>query len=229
MSRILCAWSPTWAIANWRRRHSPLNAERPDAPFALLETVRAVRRLSAVSAEAATLGLHVGQKATDAAALVPGLVTADAEPQADAEALTALVDWCVRFSPAVAADGPDGLFLDIGGVAHLWGGEPEMLADFRERLGANGLPFRLALADTPGAAWALAHHGRDGTIAPPGGQADLLKPLPPKALRLEPEARRPDRPPGPAPPGPADGHSPRAAGTPVRRPHPGAPGPGPGP
>lgn len=121
-------------------------------------------------------------------ALVPGLTTAEAKPDTDAQALTALVDWCVRFSPAVAADPPDGLFLDISGVAHLWGGEAELMADFRERLAANGLPFRTAIADTPGAAWALAHHGRDGTIAAPNGQAELLAPLPPAALRLDAEA-----------------------------------------
>lgn len=112
-------------------------------------------------------------------ALVPELATAEAQPAADAQALTALMDWCVRFSPAVAADPPDGLFLDISGVAHLWGGEAELMAEFRDRLDANGLPFRLAIADTPGAAWALAHFGRDGTIAPPNGQAELLGPLPP--------------------------------------------------
>src|SRR4029079_3308410 len=107
-----------------------------------LETVRAVRQLFGVSAEAARLGLFVGQKATDALALVPELVTAEAEPQADALALGALVDWCVRFSPAVAADPPDGLFLDISGTDHLWGGEAAMLADFRARLAASALPFR---------------------------------------------------------------------------------------
>ena len=132
------------------------------------------------------LGLYVGQKATDAAAIVPDLVTAEAEPEADALALSALVDWCVRFSPAVAADEPDGLFLDISGVAHLWGGEEALLADFRVRLMANGLVFRVALADTPGAAWALAHYGKDGAIARSGQQIDLLAPLPPAALRLEP-------------------------------------------
>ena len=156
-------------------------------PFALLETIRAVRRLSAVSREAMHLGLRVGQKATDALALVPELITADAEPEADAVALTALADWCVRFSPAVAADAPDGLFLDVTGVDHLWRGEAEMLADLRARLAANGLSFRCALADTPGAAWALAHYGEDGAIAPPGGQGPLLAPLPPAALRLETE------------------------------------------
>ena len=125
-------------------------------------------------------------------ALVPELISAEAEPQADAQALTALADWCVRFSPAVAVDGPDGLFLDVTGVDHLWRGEARMLADFRTRLGVNGLPFRCAIADTPGAAWALAHFGKapfgeEGIIAPPGEQAALLAPLPPAALRLETE------------------------------------------
>jgi protein ImuB len=193
MGRILCAWSPTWAIANWRRRNptaaSPdLGAPQgPPPPFALLETVSGMRRLAAISLEAARCGLYPQQRATDALALVPHLLTAEAEPEADAAALTALVDWCVRFSPAVAADAPDGLFLDIAGAAHLWGGEAEMLADIQARLAANGLPFRAAVADTPGAAWALAHHGQDGTIAAPGDQARWLAPLPPAALRLEAE------------------------------------------
>ena len=146
-----------------------------------------MRRVSAVSLEAARLGLRVGQKATDALALVPELVTAEAEPEADAAALTALADWCVRFSPAVAMDAPDGLFLDVTGVDHLWGGEAAMLADFRGRLAANALPFRCAIADTPGAAWALAHYGEEGMIAPPGEQGSLLAPLPPAALRLSTE------------------------------------------
>lgn len=136
---------------------------------------------------AAALGLYAGQKAVDAAALVPNLATAEAEPDADAMALAALTDWCVRFSPAVAPDAPDGLFLDIAGVSHLWGGEAQMAADLQARLAAGGLAFRIAVADTPGAAWALAHFAQDGIIAAPGEQAALLARLPPAALRLEPE------------------------------------------
>lgn len=182
MGRILCAWSPGWRIANWRRRNP---SDSPPEPFALVETARGVRRLAAVDEAAMRLGLYPGKKATDAMALVPGLATAEAESEADAAALAALADWCVRFSPAVAADPPDGLFLDIAGVAHLWGGEAALLEDFLRRLAANGLPFRGAVADTPGAAWALAHFGPDRAIAPPGGQAALLAPLPPRALRLD--------------------------------------------
>ncbi|MFY8141068.1 MAG: DNA polymerase Y family protein, partial [Caulobacter sp.] len=111
-----------------------------------------------MNAEARALGLFAGQKATDAAALVPELATHEADPAADAEALEALCDWCVRFSPAVAVDGRDGLFMDITGVSHLWGGEQAMADDLLQRLAANGIPARAAVADTAGAAWALARY-----------------------------------------------------------------------
>ena len=131
------------------------------------------------------LGLFVGQKATDAAALVPEIVTADADPAADQAALEALCDWCARISPAVALDAPDGLFLDITGVDHLWGGEAAMADDLTARLAANGIPARTAVANTPGAAWALAHFARDRTIAAPDATMAHLARLPIQALRLE--------------------------------------------
>src|SRR5271154_5390853 len=134
MERILCVWSPNWAIANWRRRN-PGGA--PAEAFALIKADRGTRRLYAVDKRATGLGLFVGQKATDAAALVPELASADADSAADAAALTALADWCARFSPAVAISSPDALFLDITGAAHLWGGESAMAADLVARLALN--------------------------------------------------------------------------------------------
>ncbi|MEO8812019.1 MAG: DNA polymerase Y family protein, partial [Caulobacteraceae bacterium] len=182
MERTLCAWSPLWAIANWRRRNP--SAARGEA-FALLATSRGVRRLAAVDAGAAAMGLFAGQKAADAAALAPDLVTADAAPEADAAALVALCDWCARFSPAVSPDPPDGFFLDIAGIAHLWGGEAAMAADLAARLARGGIPVRVAVAGSAGAAWALAHFGPDRTIVGPGEAAPALAPLPVAALRLE--------------------------------------------
>ena len=144
-----------------------------------------MRRLYAIDEAAAALGLYVGQKATDALALVPELVTAEADSAGDLESLGALVHWCVRYSPAVAADPPDGLLLDITGVAHLWGGEAQMLDDLLIRLAAQGIPARGAVAGSAGAAWALARCGDDRTVAPPGAEAEALASLPVTALRLE--------------------------------------------
>jgi len=180
-------------------RPIPSHKGEGDAPFALLTTDRGTRRLYALNAAARALGLFAGQKATDAAALVPELLTAEADPDGDAAALEALCDWCVRFSPAAAIDGLDGLFLDITGVSHLWVGEAEMARDLVERLAGNGIPAQAAIADTAGAAWALARHAAHNLkvagsnpapapkikVAPPGGQATLLAPLPITALRLD--------------------------------------------
>ncbi len=154
-------------------------------PLALLITEHGTRRLHALDAGARALGLYPGQKATDAAALVPELQTHDADPEGDAAALTALGDWCVRFSPAVALDGTDGLFLDITGVSHLWDGEAAMLEDLLARLAANGIRAQGAVADTAGAAWALARYGEGPVVIPSAGQSALLAPLPVAALRLD--------------------------------------------
>ena len=152
--------------------------------------------LAAVSPDAAAMGLFPGQRVTDAQALRPDLVLAEAEPAADARALEALADWCVRFSPAVAPDPPDGLFLDIGGVAHLWGGEAEMAVDLAGRLARDGLTARIAVADTAGAAWALARSPAaaetpqvlEPGVLEPGVLEPALAGLPLAALRLEPAA-----------------------------------------
>src|SRR5271154_6718238 len=168
MERTLCVWSPSWPIANWKRRNPGAS---PSEAFALVKAERGARRLYAVDGHAAAGGLFVGQKATDATALVPELVLADADPAADAAALIALADWCARFSPAVALGPPDGLFLDITGVAHLWGGERAMAADLTHRLARSDLGVRTAIAGTPGAAWALARFGETSAISPPGDEA----------------------------------------------------------
>lgn len=182
MGRILSVWSPNWPITCWRRKNPSAS---PDEPFALIRLERGVRVLHAANEAARGLGLHPGQKATDAAALAPELKLEDADLAAEAASLTALTDWCVRYAPAVAADAPDGLLLDITGVTHLFGGEGAMLADLTHRLARAGIPALGAVADTAGAAWALARFGPPGTIAPPGGQGRILAALPVAALRLE--------------------------------------------
>jgi protein ImuB len=185
MERFLCAWSPTWAIASWRRRNpSASSAESPASPFALIVAERGVRRLAHLDPAAAEAGLRPGQSVADACAKVPELITADADPAADRADLVTLADWCARLSPGVALDPPDGLIMDIGGLAHLWGGEGPLMDDVAERLARQGgVEARLAIASTPGAAWALAHFGPDRTCVAPGEEAAALAPLPVAGLR----------------------------------------------
>ena len=112
------------------------------------------------------------------------------DPQADREALGCLAVWCQQFSPLVAvaaADPPDSLFLDITGCAHLFGGESGLVQRALAQLRACGYEARLALADSLGAAWAVAHYADlpDATaIVPAGQQETALGSLPVEALRL---------------------------------------------
>jgi len=100
--------------------------------------------------------------------------------------LDELAAWCLRYAPLTAADPPDGVWIDATGCAHLFGGEAGMLADLTDRLTRAGIDARAAVADTPGAAHAMARYGRHGVV-PRGATAQALAPLPVAALRLAPE------------------------------------------
>jgi protein ImuB len=120
-------------------------------------------------------------------AMVPGLSVVEADPASDAAALERFAAWCLRYSPIVAADLPDGIVIDVTGAAHLQGGEADLLQDVLTRLASAGFAARAALADTWATAWGLARFGSAGLIAPEGKAFASLAPLPIAALRLDAE------------------------------------------
>jgi protein ImuB len=145
------------------------------------------RRREVMAADAAALraGLRIGMPATRAQALVKELVIHHGDPAADAEALERLAVWALRYSPIVATDDPDGLIIDATGASHLHGGEDAMLADMIARLDVVGITSRAAMADTRGAAHALARFAaRPKLLIPERESADRIRPLPIAALRL---------------------------------------------
>jgi len=131
-------------------------------------------------------GIMPGMVAADAKALVPSLEIIDDIPGKGDKLLTRLGEWCIRYTPVIALDSPDGLILDISGCAHLWGGEKSYLKEIVTRLRSKGYDVRAAMADTIGAAWAISRFGKIKPIIEANGQAEALLPLPPAALRLEP-------------------------------------------
>ena len=131
------------------------------------------RLLTAVDALAAGLGLRPGMPVSKAQALVPDLRVEPADVAADLASLERLAFWILqRIAPIVAVDPPDGIVIDATGAAHLHGGEDALLAALTGRLALSGVTARAAVADTWGAAHALARFG--GTLAD----------MPPEALRL---------------------------------------------
>ena len=144
------------------------------------------------AAEAA--GLVTGEPVADARAKADFLQVRGVDAKADDAALRRLTLWATRYTPTASPwredNGADGFFLDVEGAAHLFGGEEKLLADLASRLDRFGLPARLAVADTPGAAWALSHfHQAPLVVLPSGRQAAALETLPIAALRLSPETR----------------------------------------
>lgn len=134
-------------------------------------------------------GLVRGDTLADARAKIDRLQVQAADPAADDVALKRLALWTTRYTPAVSCwdeeNGADGFFLDVTGAAHLFGGEETMLADLQRRLDHFGLPAKLAIAGTPGAAWALSRFQRTRIgMAPSGMEAEALASLPVEALRL---------------------------------------------
>jgi protein ImuB len=175
-------WLPNFAMTRARLKQPPL--ARPQEPLVLVEKDGNMHRIAALDKAALEAGLYPGQPLADALAVLPTLIAADAEPNADSEALKALAAWAQRYSPATAAAEPHGLWLDITGCAHLWGGEEELAEDLLTRLENKGIPAKAAIADTFGAAFALAHHTGRYLSAPRGSHRRLLPPLPVERLRI---------------------------------------------
>ena len=195
MRRVLYLWLPRWPIDRMGRsarmpscrKNSAALAE--EAPFATVIEAAGRRLLAAVNPAASAAGLAPGMPLADALSFLPGLATAAAEPTEDRAALRRLAEWCGRYSPWMAPDGADGVRVEITGSAHLWGGEAALTADLMSRLDRQGIASRIAIADTLGAAWALARFAQTGeriVIQPPGDARDGLAGLPVEALRLDP-------------------------------------------
>lgn len=166
-------------------RLAKINPDLRDKPFLLYAPEHGRMVVRAASQSLIREGIAPGMVVADVRAILPSVLVFAAELEAEEKLLRDLAEWCFRYSPTVATDPPDGLILDISGCPHLWGGECSYLQSITNRLNKGGYTVRTAIADTIGAAWAMAHYGTQ-RIVEPGKQAEALLRLPPAALRLDP-------------------------------------------
>lgn len=160
-----------------------------DQPLVVISKSGSKRWISAADTAARKLGLKVGMPASNAQAIVANLTMIDAAPDEDAAALERLALWALRqYSPVVAVDGSDGIVMDTEGADHLQGGEGLLLSGLVNKLRARGLTTRAAVADTWGAAHALARvTSAETTVVPIGGVTKAVTGLPIHCLRLPPD------------------------------------------
>ncbi len=188
-------------------------------PFVLVAQTAHGLAITATNARARHEGIRVHMALADARAILPSLQTAPAREAEDREGLERLARWCGRYGPARNVDGASRIWIDVTGTAPLFaiGAAQEdvaiahladiatgscvgdgarqsyeerlMLADMTRRLRQFGLSPMIALADTLGAAHALAGYGiktgKSSVIAPLNTGREALAGLPVEGLRLD--------------------------------------------
>ncbi len=168
--------------AGWRTAES--------RPTIIVERIGQREVVTSACQAALELGLRPGMAAAHARVLVTDLDVREAERENDRALLERLaLHAAVRWTPTASVASPDGLWLDLSGTTHLFGGEQRFCRRLLAFLHRLGFSAQIAIAGTPGAAHALARYcGEVVTILPPGAEAEAIADLPLAALRLAPEA-----------------------------------------
>ncbi|NVO56077.1 DNA polymerase Y family protein [Rhodobacteraceae bacterium B1Z28] len=165
--RILSLWFPRLGAERLVRAARGLH----DGPLAVVAEQSNMQVITSLNAEAQAAGLRVGQPVRDAHAMCATLITRPRNAPAEAAFLTALRRWAGKFSPWVAEETPDGLVIDLSGCAHLFGGENTLLSVIETDCADMGLSVQMGIADTLGAAWALARYAGQEVTSDRNGDA----------------------------------------------------------
>jgi protein ImuB len=182
--RILSLWLPRLPIDRIKRQLAQCTDAPANLPSVVVAKQNNALQIFALDDAAAALGLDIGLPLANARAICPQLKVFDADEAADASALTAIAEWCDRFTPLVALDSPHGLYLDITGCVHLFGGEAAMMRRLCDVLTAQGFAVSAAIAGTAVCARTLTRH-LHGRIVREGEEAEAVSPLPVSALGAE--------------------------------------------
>lgn len=163
-----------------------------EGPVVLIAPVRDRQVVTHLNESATMHDVRVGMTLADARAKCPGLHARSADPGREQRFLLAVARQCqAHISPWVGLDpapaiGTGGLFIDCTGCSHRLGGETQLVAAIARLLRPTHVHTCVALADTPGAAWAWTAAGPAATepVLAPAAHRQALLPLPVAALRL---------------------------------------------
>ena len=183
--RILSLWLPRLPTDRIQRQLArDIAAPADNSPCIVVVKQNNALQISALDDAATHLGLEVGLPLANARAICPHLQVFDADELADARALNIIADWCDRFTPLVALDSPHGLFLDITGCAHLFGGEAGLMRIICEALTRQGFAVSAGIASTSICARTMTRY-ISGQIIRDGEEADAVRALPVFTLGAE--------------------------------------------
>lgn len=173
----MCIYLPHWPLQRLLASDPALDSRQPIVLHA--RDARRGELVAYYNQAAARRGVRPGMPLAEAAALAGRGCLVSTDPAADVAALSEMAQRCERFSPFVgwrtlpeSETTPCHLFLDVTAIGVLFGGEDSLVQEVTRELARLGYRARVAIAETLGAAWALAVH---------------REPLPVAALRLPPE------------------------------------------
>ena len=129
MKRFVSIWFP-FLKTDWLSIRQPSLRE---LPFVLVTPDHGRMLITAANEKAMAQSIQAGMIAADAKAMFPSLTVIDDQPGLAERLLKRIAAWCIRFSPCVAVDGDDGLFLDATGCTHLWRGDEGYVKDIIAR------------------------------------------------------------------------------------------------
>ncbi|MDQ1142468.1 Y-family DNA polymerase [Pedobacter agri] len=179
--RFVSIWFP-FLLTDWLGIRKP---ELKDVACVFTAAVKGRIIITACNALAAKQGIQIGMVLADARALVHELEAFDDKPNRNAKLLQGLAEWCIRYTPFVSIDLPDGILLDASGCTHLWDTEAHYLVQISKRLKELGYTNKPAIADTIGTSWAVSRFSTQEFVVAQKRQYYALLSLPPAALRLE--------------------------------------------
>ncbi|MCH5720731.1 Y-family DNA polymerase [Niabella hibiscisoli] len=179
--RYAAIWFPC-LLANRKVRQDPALAH---TDFVIAAPAHGKMVVKAISPGARAKGIRTDMVVADCKTILPELEVFKWEENSAHQLLKTLGEWCIRFSPVVAIDLPDGLLIETTGCTHLWGGEEAYLQDIVQKFSRMGYQVRVAIAGTIGTAWGIARHSTSTFIVPPQQEKMALQSLPSAALRLE--------------------------------------------
>lgn len=185
----MCVWFPNWPL---QRIQSTQPEHKAKTLVLYADAKRRGWQVVACCSSASAWGVVPGMSVAEAKGLLgtarrsePEPLFVAHDPEADLAALRKLAIWCQRFTPVVGLEGTDNLLLDLTGCTHLFGGEHRFARRLHRHLVRWDLFFRTAIADTVGAAWAVAHFREENSsIVLPHRQVVALQSLPVASLRL---------------------------------------------
>jgi protein ImuB len=111
MRRVVSVNLPTWSTDRWRRKRG---SPRLEVPFVMVGRENSRRVVLAADAAARSAGVHPGIPAAQAqAALVPGLIIQNADPDDDRKALDRLAVGAAQYRESEMRRQPDSILATL--------------------------------------------------------------------------------------------------------------------